>query len=383
MKTNRRTLLLSSAAAGATGLFSLGLYKGYFSNEKENTLPTGMIFGGGQGLHKGQKFHFLAAINLNLANPAVGHIPVSFLPHGLAFNPIDSKKVCLFEKKGPGACELDLATGKSIKIETDRGRYFYGHGVYVSDSTSLNQNYKLLSTETNLNSGEGVIVIRDAQTLKVEGQFPSYGSNPHDCLLIDNGSVLAITNGGAPLGQKPLPSVTYVDVKTQKLLKIFELQDPRFNAGHLAISNEKDLAVVSAPRLGLPELGSGAISILSKSSEDPNEKKLVTLTEPKQIIDQLKSETLSLFIDEKRDLLATTSPVGGLVTFWNIKSGRFISSVDLPSPRGLILSKDRKYFLISCDQDARLVFINAETLKVAKDLTIPKAGFSGSHLYTI
>lgn len=381
MKLSRRSLILSGTAAGAGAFLSVGLYSNFF--EKKNIAAKGLVLGGGQGVHHGEKIYFLAALNLSATKHSIHHIPMSFLAHGLVFNPLDRNKVCLFEKKGSGSCELNLITGESRIIETDPGLLFYGHGVYVADPSGPNQNYKLFSTETTLSSGEGVIVIRDAKTLKIEGQFPSYGSNPHDCQLIENKTVLAITNGGAPLGQKPLPSVTYIDVKTQKLLETFEIQDPRFNAGHLAVSKDKDLVVVSAPRSGLPDSDNGAISILSKSSGNPNERKLITLTEPKNIIDQLKSETLSLFIDEQRDLLAATSPVGGLVTFWHVKSGQFIASVNLPSPRGLILSKNKKFFLVSCDQDASLAFINADNLKLVPNLTIPRAGFSGSHLYTV
>ncbi len=408
MKLTRRQIITTSLSLGVSAL----AWK-YFNGSIETTgfAPKGLILGGGQGLHQGQQIYFLSAVNLNSAKPDISHIPLDFLGHGLSFNPLNSNLVSIFEKKGPGACELNLMTGETRKIETDKSRFFYGHGVYVLDQksnlgfqnkiepkstapTKSFSNLKLLSTETVLSTGEGLIVIRDAMTLKIEGQFPSYGANPHDCKLIENGSVLAITNGGAPIGQNPKPSVTYVDVYTQKLLEKFEIEDQRLNAGHLAISNNMDLVVVSAPRLGLPETDNGSISLMlnnnvkglsnTKSNIQLSaQKKLITLTEPKAIIDRLKSETLSLCIDERRGIIVATSPTGNLVTFWNLKTGQFISSLEMPKPRGIIQSKDKAYFLISYDLDASLVFVDADTLKLDESLKVSRAGFSGSHLYSI
>lgn len=394
MAITRRQFIFTTGAVSAS---ALGLYYlGCNTNLTESNLvptPSEVILGGGQGMANGQQIYFLAALNLGY-NPDqsfnsnsfledngrlsnLSHYPLSFLAHGISFHPLKPSVVSIFEKKGPGACELDLKTGLVRSIATDPKRYFYGHGAYI-----FNQGLKLLSTETVLSTGQGLIVVRDAETLKIEGHFPSYGCNPHDCTLIENGSVLAVTNGGAPIGQNPKPSVVYIDVKSQKLLEKFEIEDPKINAGHLAISENKDLAVVSAPRLGLPETDNGSISILSQNNKDKI-KKLITLKEPKEIIDQLKSETLSVCIDDERGILAATSPAGNLVTFWNIKLGSYISSISITKPRGIIQSKNKKYFLISFDTDASLAVIDANTLKLNSEYVALRAGFSGSHLYSI
>lgn len=391
MAINRRQFLLTSGALGAT---ALGLYNFGPQLNPESLNPfSEKVMGAGQGLHQGKKIYFLAALNLkynqerdlkidelrksNGALAGLSHYPLSFLAHGLSFHPTRTNIVSIFEKKGPNACELDFRTGITRTITTDAKRFFYGHGAYIYD-----QGLKLLATETVLASGQGVIVVRDAQTLKIEGQFPSYGANPHDCTLIDGGAVLAVTNGGAPLGQNPKPSVTYIDIKSEKLLDKFEIDDPKFNAGHLAISNQMDLAVVSAPRLGMSDMENGSISLLAKDSSSKS-KKLITLKEPKAIIDQLKSETLSLCIDDERGVLAATSPVGNIVTFWNIKTGDFISALNMDRPRGIILSKNKKYFLISYADNASLALVDTQTLKFNPALVAAGAGFSGSHLYSI
>ncbi len=394
MTMTRRQFLFTTSAvsASAFGFYYLALMPSSGKFDSGLRLSE-VILGGGQGIHQGKQIYFLAALNLDYntdhsLNPKaflenngtlqnLSHYPLPFLAHGLSFNPLKPTVVAVFEKKGPGACELDLKTGTLRTIATDPKRHFYGHGVYIFD-----QGLKLLSTETVLSTGEGLIVLRDAKTLKVEGQFPSFGSNPHDCTLIENGSLIAVTNGGAPIGQNPKPSVVYIDVKSKKLVEKFEVNDPKINAGHLAISLDKDLAVISAPRLGLPENEHGSISILPQSL-NKKAKDLITLSEPKEIIDQLKAETLSLCIDDSRGILATTSPAGNLVTFWKLKTGEFISSLQVTKPRGILLSKNKKYFLISYDNDASLTVVDADTLKLNSEYVALKAGFSGSHLYSI
>ena len=64
---------------------------------------------------------------------------------------------------------------------------------------------------------------------------------------------LVIANGGEPIHGPTRASVTYVEVATHRLLDKFEFQNPELTAGHLALTAKGDLAVVSAPRDGLPE----------------------------------------------------------------------------------------------------------------------------------
>lgn len=378
---SRRQFLLSATALGVAGL-GYGYFKTWGDKAQEVLfLNKGYIFGPGQGISNNQKTFFLAAVDLNYEAPKVGHIPMNFMGHGLSFHPTKKNLVTIFEKKGPGGCELNLQTGEMRTISTDPSRYFYGHCVYVSDSKTQNNNLKLLATETVLSSGEGVIVVRDAETLKIEGQFPSYGANPHDCLLIENGTVLVITNGGAEFGKSPLPNVAFVDVASQKLIEKFEMENLKFNAGHVAISEDRDLALVSAPRLGLSESDLGAISYLAKSPS--GQKQLITLSEPQDIISQLKSETLSVCVDDSQGIFAATSPAGNLLSFWKIKTGEYISSMKLHKPRGVVMTRDKNYFLVSYNEDASLAFINAKTLTLESGFEIKGAGFSGSHLYSL
>ena len=365
---DRRTFILATAALGTGVAFSY-LPRLLWEEEKQ-TYRKGFILGGGKGVMEGKEIQYLSILDLDAPKPAPLFLPMEFLGHGLAFHPQNPHVIAVFEKKGPGACEVDLKQGHVTRaISTPNERHFYGHGAYSTKGD------KLYSTETVLSTGEGQIVIRDSKTMEIEGFFPSYGTNPHDCQLIENNTVIAITNGGGTEGNGPAPSVTYVEIATRKLLKKYEMTDPRFNTGHLAVSKAMDLAVTSAPRLGRPNSDLGAISLLS------NEGKLTPLQDPSEVVNGLKAETLSLCIDEQRGIVAATSPAGNMVTFWKVSTGKLVSVLEIKNPRGITLTAEGDFYAISNGPDAGLLLVNAKTLLPVENQRVAKAGFSGSHLY--
>lgn len=366
MKTglDRRQFLMLSAGLIGAGLVAYN-YKRLFHS------ASGVILGGGQAMKNGKLIQYLALVDLHQPKKAPYLYPTDFTPHGIATHPHNPYLLTLFEKKGPGACEIDLTAGKVLRtISTDPKRYFYGHGSYSADGLHL------YSTETILSSEEGVIIQRNSKTMEIEGEFPTYGANPHDCQLIENGTILAITNsGGTNKNPESTPCVSYVDIKTQKLVKQHKMIDPRFNTGHLIVSKDQQLVVSSAPHPNLPFSDPGAISVVAS---DGTLKNLNT----DAVHANLKSETLSLCIDEARGVVATTSPAGNSVTFWNLKTNEFLSSLDLPSPRGIVMTADQRYYVISYGKTANLLLIDANT-RTKIELEIPQAGYSGSHLYLL
>jgi uncharacterized protein len=367
MKTplSRRNFLMLSAGLGA-GLVLFN-YKQLFHLKNSS---SGLIIGGGQGLIDGHLVQYLALVDLAQKKPEPLFYRLSFLAHGIAIHPQKPHLLALFEKKGPRACELNLETGQVTRmIPTEASRYFYGHGAYSADGNHL------YATETILDSEEGVIVQRNATTMSVEGLFPTFGANPHDCQLIEKGTVLAITNGGKTKGPDSMAGVSYVNVKTQKLMRQFKMTDSRFNTGHLHISHDQQLIVTSAPHPSLPFSDPGAISVVGP---DGNLKNINTPTAAAH----LKSETLSLCIDEDRHVVAATSPAGNTVTFWNLRTNELLSTLELPNPRGIVITADKKYYVVSYGKSSDLVLVDVQTRKIT-DIHVPQAGYSGSHLYLI
>jgi len=307
---------------------------------------------------------------VDIAARRVGLTPTTFLPHGVAVDPLDATRVVAFEKIGPGAAEIDLASGRVTRgLSPAQGRWFYGHGAFSPDGKLL------YSTETVNARERGVIGVRDAKTLSTLGEFPTFGENPHDCHLIDEGKVLVVTNGGGALGTDMRPCVTYVDVSSRRLLEKLDLESDRFNTGHLTLGGADALVVVSAPRKGLTEQDLGAVSL--RRGKDA----LRTMTEPAAVAARMHGEALSVEIHEPTGIAAVTHPNGGMVTFWSIAELKLVKVLELPRPRGLALTRDGRHFILSYGETAELARVDPETLEPLPQTRLGQSFLTGSHLF--
>lgn len=336
----------------------------------------GLIIGAGQHLDQtnGARRFDLFVIDLDNPNFPVTMIPMHFFGHGITPNPIDPRLISVFEKRGRGACEIDLKEGAVTRtIETADNRRFYGHGAYSPNGRLL------FCTETIVQDDhQGLIAVRDADTHDYLGEFPSFGSSPHDCRLIDEGRTMVITNGGGPMEGIP-PSVTFVDVSTEKLLDKLEFEVPHINAGHLDISSRGNLAVVSAQREGLSDKAPGGITLRLPNG------RFHTLKEPSDITQRLLGETLSVCIHEPTGVVGATTPAGNLLTFWDLDSGELLRYYELQNPRGIELSQDRGHFVVSfgfgTPPEALCIF-NTITLEKIAGYDLAPTGITGSHLFS-
>ena len=118
---------------------------------------------------------------------------------------------------------------------SEPARRFNGH-VVEADGV-------LLSTETNMDSGAGLVVRHDARSLEPLDEWPTRGIDPH-ALLVDGDGSLLVANGGVPTqperGRAKLAlermdsSLVRLDVRSGELLGQWRLDDPRLSLRHLA-----------------------------------------------------------------------------------------------------------------------------------------------------
>ncbi|WP_456448200.1 DUF1513 domain-containing protein [Thiolapillus sp.] len=330
-----------------------------------------LILGGGQYLEPGQsaeEMRFVFSV-LQPESDQPTLISTDFLPHAVALKPDQPTTLAVFEKKGPGACEIDLNSMTLTRvIETVPERHFYGHGAYSADAGLL------YCTESYLDGFKGVIAVRDADSHQLLGEFPTYGEEPHECQLIDDGKVMVVTNGGGRLGGDA-PCVTYIDVQTEKLLDRIEMTNERINTGHFALDEDGGLIVVSAPRAGLELTDNGGVSI--KPAGAP----MVSKTEPADVVARMKGEALSVAIHQGSRVAAVAHPDGDMVTFWSMTDGQFIKVMDFPRPRGICLDTEDTGFFISYGSDTRLGFVDARTLEADESRVRVNTYQSGSHVF--
>jgi hypothetical protein len=360
---SRRSVLLGAGAA-AIGLQAFGLACARTAKGK------GTIIGPGRFVDTRTGAMSFVCCLFDLDRGDSRTFDMGFFGHGLAVHPLEPWRAVMFEKKGPGACEMDLRAGRVLRpLTTPKSRAFYGHGAYSRDGKLL------YATENELETGDGLVAVRDASSLRELGRFPTYGKSPHDCRLIDEGQTLAITNGGGTIDEASLPSVTFVDVRSEKLEERLTFETPRINAGHLALSRSRDLVTISAPRDGLPKTALGGVSIRVGSGP------FSTMSEPAPVVERMVGESLSLCIDESTGIVGVTNPDGNVVTFWNLRERRFVKNLDLPAPRGIAQTLDGEHLVLSYGAGT-LTLIDPRSLNPVAEGRVASSMLSGSHIVT-
>lgn len=331
----------------------------------------GVLVGGLKGANPTTGALEFALTLLDLDAPAQRrYVGLSFLAHGFALDPRNPHRALVFEKRGPGAAEVDLREAKFVRaLQTSAGRAFYGHGTFSKSGDVL------FVAETELETRQGLLSVWDGRTLAPLGQFPTYGEKPHDVLLSPDGRRLVVTNGGGAFPDGDAPCVTVIDVKSRKLLEKHVFTDPRINAGHVKLSARGDLVVASAPRDGLPKTEHGALSLKAPGGA------LTTLSNPLEVTRAMTGETLSLAIHEPTRRVMATNPDGNLVTVWNLVDQTFVKSFSLPLARGVMLTLDGAHFVVCHAATATVSFISTKTLELVPELDIEKSFVAGSHLF--
>lgn len=155
----------------------------------------------------------------------------------------------LFASRRPGDWLLQLhPDGRAHWHWIEPDRAFNGHVIASADGRQI------YTTETDLADSQGLIGVRDAQTLEKIAEWRTGGMDPHQLLLDRDGS-LVVANGGIPTqsetGRRKL-RLTQMDSSIARLLPAeqgalagqWRLPDPRLSLRHLAWGP----AVAWAPR---------------------------------------------------------------------------------------------------------------------------------------
>ena len=300
-----------------------------------------------------------------------------FFGHAVVPHPVDRKRAGVFAKWGTGGCEVDMVEKRILReIAPTPGREFYGHAAWSKDGKTL---YAIESEPRLQGNYEGYVVVRDAATMNVQGEFPTFGKAPHDCHILDDGKTLAITNGGDPATESP-GCVTFVDIQAQQLLERVEIPD--LMAGHLAItgqSSKGDLAVGSTPHNPPGDDPEGFKKIPGGLTLRASGGKATRMTEPKDTTDKMLGETLSVVIHDELNVVGATNPAGNIVSFWNTKEGSFLKSFDLAEACGIALTLDKRYFVVTARQSYAVRLIRARDLALVESASFNLSGINGSH----
>lgn len=155
--------------------------------------------------------------------------------HGLA--PLPSGDILTVARRPGLWLQRWSADGRLVREAwAEPGRHFNGHVLPSADGRVL------YSTEQTHDEGAGCVALRDAQTLELQDEWPTGGTDTHQMLRV--GDRLFVANGGVPSrpetgrAKQNLPamdsSLVAFDLRTGRRSGPWRLADARLSLRHLA-----------------------------------------------------------------------------------------------------------------------------------------------------
>lgn len=227
----QRRAFLKAAGAG----FAASLMPGQVAALERNELvfaSSVQTSGGGYG-----------AVLLGERGDLIATIALPDRGHDITISREAGRGVVFARQPGTFALVFDPSGREApVTLTSVEGRHFFGHGVFSPDGRLL------YATESDFEAAQGVIGIYDATDgYRRLGEFPTYGTGPHEMLLMPDGVTFVIANGGIEthpdFGRAELnietmdPSVVFVDRRDGRLVGQLRLEAGlhKLSIRHMAI----------------------------------------------------------------------------------------------------------------------------------------------------
>lgn len=178
-----------------------------------------------------------------IALPARAH-QLLLLP-GTQGTPLQA--LVLARRPGEYLLRMDPLRGKALQWHTmEDDRYLGGHAALAANGKTF------FTTETDGDTGQGLVAERDLRTLEKLREFPSGGIGPH-ALLREPTGTLIVANGGIlnlpETGRRKLnigrmdSNLTRLDVHSGQVLAQYRVVDPYLSLRHLAFAPDGTLGI--------------------------------------------------------------------------------------------------------------------------------------------
>ncbi|WP_419896497.1 DUF1513 domain-containing protein [Roseomonas sp. USHLN139] len=300
--------------------------------------------------------------------------------HGFAAHPTRPQVVVFGRRPGWEALVADLARGTlTHSFAPPEGRHFNGHGLFAPDGRLL------YATETRFEDGAGLIGVYDAADgFRRVAAFETGGRDPHDMRLSPDGSALVVANGGIlthpdapranldPAGMDP--SLVHLDPRSGRPLHAarFGPDMNRLSIRHLA-----------------PVPGGTAVAMQYEGEETARMPLLALqrgagglqpLDLPEALRAACRNYIGSVATDSAGQVVAATSPRGGLALFWDLDDARALGAVRLEDVCGVAPSGRPGGFILSGGRGA-LVAVDARRL-ACQPIAGPRGAWD-NHLFRV
>lgn len=270
--------------------------------------------------------------------------------HSFALDPERGRAVAFGRQPGFYAVAFGLAEGAAAQqaLPLPPDRHFFGHGCFSADGRLL------YATENDFEGGRGMIGVYDASDgggWNRVGEFDGAGIGPHETLLMPDGKTLCIANGGIlthpDYGKLELnldsmsPSLAYLDLADGRLLEQVQLPPElhRLSIRHLCLDRH------GAVWFGCQYMGPAADRPMLVGRHRRGRALEMFCAAP-DLHRALRNYIGSVACDAAGEVIATSSPVGGLVLYWDAASGRCLGGTPLADGCG-VAAHGRGRFLVN------------------------------------
>ncbi len=258
--------------------------------------------------------------------------------HDIGLRPNHVDVAAVERRPGLYALILNRHTGEvRATLKSPEDRRFYGHSIYSNDGRYL------YITENDFENARGVISVWDAQNgYKRVAEFDSYGMGPHELHLLPDGNSIAIANGGLKThpdfdGRTPLnvetmePNLTVIDRKTGEKLYQTRLKDDwhKLSIRHIDVARDGTIATGFQYHGGLND------EVPLVGIWKPGGAELHALEAPNNVQYRMRQYCGSVRFDASGSVFAISCPRGGVITFWDAQSHKFLTNIAAPDGCGL------------------------------------------------
>lgn len=283
-------------------------------------------------------------------------VPMPARGHSFAIDSARNRAVVFGRQPGFFAVAFSLREGGEPQaLPVPDERHFFGHGAFVDGGRLL------VSTENDFEGGRGVLGIYDASpggAWRRVGEFDSGGIGPHEVVLMPDGKTLCVANGGIlthpDYGKLELnldtmrPSLAYIDAASGQLLEKVELAPAlhRLSIRHLALAGD------GCVWFGCQYMGPDADrpALVGRHLRGSP---LELFEGPAETLRNMRNYVGSVSVDAAGSIIATSSPVGGQVIYWDAASGRCLGTTQLADGCG-VAPAPQAGFLVSSGLGAML-----------------------------
>ncbi|MEM7206786.1 MAG: DUF1513 domain-containing protein [Pseudomonadota bacterium] len=295
------------------------------------------------------------------------HVLSGFRGHSIIAHPLRAgHAVMMGRRPSMESVEVDLRNSKIVaRVQSQAERHFFGHAVFSPDGA------KLFTTENNLASGRGMVVVRDADNYQVLDEFESHGIGPHEIRMMPDGRTLIVANGGIltrpESGREKLnldsmdSSLVLIDTQDGSLTEQHRIPYPKASMRHLAVARDGRVAI----GFQLQRAAMDNDSVAPLAGVLTPGRSIRVFHEPVNVLREMRDYVGSVAVNNDAGVAAFTSPRGNLAAFWNIDTGSFSGYHTLFDVSGVTVTDDQQFFVLS-NSNGHIRYIDANTLKEDK-----------------